>query len=163
MRIVTSSLRSGLSSLLRYKAQFYVESEVTQALYFGAAIFFWMVFVFSLTLICFGMMQRKHLQHVSADYPEIDLRTGRKGKFLLGSFILALLGTAGGFGFGGFGVYYMESRCVRARVASFSTMYAVHNDNLFFVSHRCLLSVAACVFFFRGCVLSCTHAGWTPR
>ncbi len=28
-----------------------------QGLYFGAAIFFWMVFAFSLALICFGMMQ----------------------------------------------------------------------------------------------------------
>ena len=111
--------------LTQYKAQFYVESEVTQGLYFGAAIFFWMVFVFSLTLICFGMMQRKHLQHVSADYPEIDLRTGRKGKFLLGSLVLAALATAAGFGFGGFGMHYMESRFVSVRACMRVCMHAI--------------------------------------
>ena len=93
-----------------YKAQFYSESEVTQGLYFGASIFFWLVFVFSLALICFSLMQRKHLQHVSADYPEIDLRTGRKGKFLLGCFIVAILACGGGFAAGIFGIHYMDTR-----------------------------------------------------
>ncbi len=47
---------------------------------------------------------------MSADYPEIDLRTGRKSKFLLGSLVLSVVGTAGGFGFGGYGVHYVDSR-----------------------------------------------------
>jgi hypothetical protein len=99
--------------LTQYKAQFYSESEVTKGLYVGAGVFFWAVFVLSMMLICFGLMQRKHLRHVSADYPEVDLRTGRKSKFLLGTLVLSAVGCIAGFAFGAVGIDYMQTRCVR--------------------------------------------------
>lgn len=95
--------------LTQYKSQFYVDSEVTRALYYGSSIFFWLVFLLSTAHVCFAMMQRKHLHRVSADYPEIDLRGGQKGKYLMAVLVLSFFAAAGGFGFGISAILYMET------------------------------------------------------